>query len=310
MSEDQGLRYENYTAKSLAVFGDRDRYDGIMKTIGARWNDKMRCGAGWMLNREHEDKLKQLIASLGQPEGSEPVSLNDETKLKGKKGKKTQADVVPTEVTSGKRGKKGNVYIIPQPVAVEPQPIAVEPQPVVKRKYTKKVKGTVSEVLPDPQNEPPLMPEHEHEPVIAPEPISSDILSEDKAEEVSDSISDSDSSSDSDISSDVSDYEGEDQDDDSQSYVSSESEYDPRAAKHTNHHDEKIDHRKIVNPNEKLHKKSKDTFINQYVNSDDEVDPEESRKILEKYQKLFQFFKSFSEKPDRFDHEKVRRMRD
>jgi hypothetical protein len=88
MSEDQGLRYENYTAKSLAVFGDRDRYDGIMKTIGARWNDKMRCGAGWMLNREHEDKLKQLIASLGQTEGSEPVSLNDETKLKGKKGKK------------------------------------------------------------------------------------------------------------------------------------------------------------------------------------------------------------------------------
>ena len=108
----------------------------------------------------------------------------------------------------------------------------------------------------------------------------------------------------------MSDYEGEDQDDDSQSYVSSESEYDPRAAKHTNHHDEKIDHRKIVNPNEKLHKKSKETFINQYVNSDDEVDPEESRKILEKYQKLFQFFKSFSEKPDQFDHEKVRRMRD
>lgn len=300
MSEDQGLRYENYTAKSLAVFGDRDRYDGIMKTIGARWNDKMRCGAGWMLNREHEDKLKQLIASLGQPDGSEPISLNDETKLKGKKGKKTQADVVLTEVTTGKRGKKGNVDIIPQPVAVESQP-------VVKRKYTKKVKGTVSEPVPEPQNDTPIMPEHEHEheQVIAPEPISS----EDKAEEVSDSISDS-SSNDSNSTSDVSDYEGEDQDDDSQSYVSSESEYDPRAAKHTNHHDEKIDHRKIVNPNEKLHKKSKETFINQYVNSDDEVDPEESRKILEKYQKLFQFFKSFSEKPDRFDHEKVRRMRE
>jgi hypothetical protein len=302
MSEDQGLRYENYTAKSLAVFGDRDRYDGIMKTIGARWNDKMRCGAGWMLNREHEDKLKQLIASLGQTEGSEPVSL---TKLKGKKGnKKTQADVVPTEVTTGKRGKKGNVDTIPQPVAVEPQP-------VVKRKYTKKVKGTVPEVVSEPQDDPPLMPDHEqeHEPIIAPESISSDISSEDKAEEVSDNISES-SISDSNSTSDVSDYEGEDQDDDSQSYVSSESEYDPRAAKHTNHHDEKIDHRKIVNPNEKLHKKSKETFINQYVNSDDEVDPEESRKILEKYQKLFQFFKSFSEKPDRFDHEKVRRMRE
>jgi hypothetical protein len=301
MSEDQGLRYENYTAKSLAVFGDRDRYDGIMKTIGARWNDKMRCGTGWMLNREHEDKLKQLIASLGQPEGSEPVSL---TKLKGKKGKKTQAhavQLVHTEVTTGKRGKKGNVDI-------SPQPIAVEPQPVVKRKYTKKVKGTlpevVSEAVPELQDDPLLMPQHE--PVIAPEPISS----EDKAEEVSDSISESGSSSESNSTSDVSDYEGEDQDDDSQSYVSSESEYDPRAAKHTNHHDEKIDHRKIVNPNEKLHKKSKETFINQYVNSDDEVDPEESRKILEKYQKLFQFFKSFSEKPERFDHEKVRRMRD
>jgi hypothetical protein len=295
------LRYENYTAKSLAVFGDRDRYDGIMKTIGARWNDKMRCGAGWMLNREHEDKLKQLIASLGQTEGSEPVSL---TKLNGKKGKKkTQAhavQLVPAEVTTGKRGKKGNVDIIPQPVSVEPQP-------VVKRKYTKKVKGPVSEavpeVVPEPQHEPPLMPTHE--PVIAPEPISS----EDKAEEVSDNISES-SSSDSNSTSDVSDYEGEDQDDDSQSYVSSESEYDPRATKHTNQHDEKIDHRKIVNPNEKLHKKSKETFINQYVNSDDEVDPAESQKILENYQKLFQFFKSFSEKPDRFDHEKVRRMRE
>ena len=305
MSEDQGLRYENYTAKSLAVFGDRDRYDGIMKTIGARWNDKMRCGAGWMLNREHEDKLKQLIASLGQTEGSEPVSL---TKLKGKKGNtKTQAhavQLVPTEVTTGKRGKKGNVDTIPQP-------ITVPAQPVVKRKYTKKVKGTVSEVVsevvsepvPEHQDEPPH--EQEHEPIIAPESISS----EDKAEEVSDNISES-SISDSNSTSDVSDYEGGDQDDDSQSYVSSESEYDPRAAKHTNHHDEKIDHRKIVNPNEKLHKKSKETFINQYVNSDDEVDPEESRKILEKYQKLFQFFKSFSEKPERFDHEKVRRMRD
>jgi hypothetical protein len=297
MSEDQGLRYENYTAKSLAVFGDRDRYDGIMKTIGARWNDKMRCGAGWMLNREHEDKLKQLIASLGQTEGSEPVSL---TKLKGKKGKKKTQQLVPTEVTTGKRGKKGNVDIIPQP-------ITVEPQPVVKRKYTKKVKGTVPEVVSEPVPEHQDEPQQEHEPIIAPESIS--ISSEDKAEEVSDNISES-SISDSNSTSDVSDYEGEDQDDDSQSYVSSESEYDPRGAKHTNHHDEKIDHRKIVNPNEKLHKKSKETFINQYVNSDDEVDPEESRKILEKYQKLFQFFKSFSEKPDRFDHEKVRRMRE
>lgn len=321
MSEDQGLRYETYTAKSLAVFGDRDRYDSIMKTIGARWNDKMRCGAGWMLNREHEDKLKQLIGSLGQPEGSEPISLTEDVKPKGKKGKKkTQADVVPEPLPEpqpapvapadaptpqkGKRSKKDKVDVAVQPVVVEQQPVVVE-QPVVKRKYTKKVKEVVQ--VPEPLPEPVHVPEPE--PVIAHEPESEpeSSSSEDKAEEVSDSSSASDSTSE---ASDVSDYVEEDQSDDSRSYVSTESEYDPRATKHNNHREEKIDHRKIINPNQKLHKKSKETFISRYVNSDDEVDPEESRKILEKYQKLFQFFKSFSEKPDKFDHEKVRRMRD
>lgn len=337
MSEEQGLRYETYTAKSLAVFGDRDKYDGIMRTLSARWNEKMRCGPGWMVNREYEDRLKQLIESMGQvEEKEEPVVEESQKKTKkGKKNKDTvvvqqevKEDVVEEPVKPKKERKTKKVKdeeviesttVVPESVPDESSktkkerktkkedPVfingdEIEASAHTKRKYTRKAKpDQVPMPVPAPM---PVFPAPIVPLTTAPVPTYEEEKDSDDSHSHSSHSSEESSDRSSDSASELSDSA-------SDSHASSsESEYDRLASRHGDYKEEKVDHRRIINPSEKLHKKSKETFINKYVNSDDEVDPEESKRILEKYQKLFQFFKSFSEKPEKFDHDRVRKMRE
>ena len=291
MSEDQGLRYEIYTGKSLVVYGNREKYESVMKGFGPRWLTKLKNDkSGWIIPRENEEKLKELIASLGQsvPE-PEPVPQEEKPKKKYARKKAVVEEPVtelpavaepePIPVPQEEKPKKKYARkkaVVEEPVTElpavaepEPIPIPVPQEEKPKKKYTKK-----SETLVVPPPSPPVVeviPESEHE-----ESEHSEDMSE--------------------HSEDMSEHsESEDMSEHSESESESE---------------EETNNRRIMNPHDKLSKKSKETFISKYVNSDDEVDPDESRKILEKYQKLFTFFRSFSERPEKFDHEKTRRMRD
>ena len=65
----------------------------------------------------------------------------------------------------------------------------------------------------------------------------------------------------------------------------------------------------VKNPSETISKKSKEKFINNYINSDDDVDENESRDMLEKYQKLYMYFKTYAQKPEKFDENEVKKLK-
>ena len=57
------LSYEPYNKTKLAVRGP-EKYDALIKTIGGRWNSRMKGGPGWMLDNNKESQIKTLIFNI------------------------------------------------------------------------------------------------------------------------------------------------------------------------------------------------------------------------------------------------------
>tara|TARA_Y100000389_G_scaffold204157_1_gene255284 strand:+ start:2193 stop:3497 length:1305 start_codon:yes stop_codon:yes gene_type:complete len=58
------LTYENYNEEKFAVRGDRNKHSSFIKTIGGRWNSRMRGGEGWLVPILKEDSLKAYINAI------------------------------------------------------------------------------------------------------------------------------------------------------------------------------------------------------------------------------------------------------
>ena len=71
------LRFEVYNKTRLAVRGDRELYNDLIKKIGGRWNSRMHGGEGWIISIEHKDVLEDLIKSLG-----DSTDLDETTRCK------------------------------------------------------------------------------------------------------------------------------------------------------------------------------------------------------------------------------------
>ena len=59
------LSYEPYNKTKLAVRGDQ-QYDSIIKTLGGRWNSRMKGGPGWTIDLNKEDQLKILLRNINE----------------------------------------------------------------------------------------------------------------------------------------------------------------------------------------------------------------------------------------------------
>lgn len=58
------ITYTYYNKVSLAVRGDREKYqDFVKKSLGGKWNPRIKDGAGWIVPIENEEKLKAFINS-------------------------------------------------------------------------------------------------------------------------------------------------------------------------------------------------------------------------------------------------------
>lgn len=59
------ISYEEYNKKSLIVRTDnKEKYQSLLKPLGARWNGRARDGQGWLVPLENEDKLKQVLSDI------------------------------------------------------------------------------------------------------------------------------------------------------------------------------------------------------------------------------------------------------
>ena len=53
------LTFKKYNNTRLAVRGDREIYNDLIKSIGGRWNPRMHGGEGWILPIEQKSILEQ-----------------------------------------------------------------------------------------------------------------------------------------------------------------------------------------------------------------------------------------------------------
>ena len=58
------LTVEVYNKNRLAVRGDRNLYNDLVKGIGGRWNSRMHGGEGWIIPIEQKKDVENLIKSL------------------------------------------------------------------------------------------------------------------------------------------------------------------------------------------------------------------------------------------------------
>ena len=70
------LVYENYNKRSVAVRGDKDKYQKVMNNIGAKWNPRMKDGPGWLVPKENEPELQRLIRSFKKMSKLDEIAVN------------------------------------------------------------------------------------------------------------------------------------------------------------------------------------------------------------------------------------------
>ena len=58
------LTYTKYNEEKLAVRGDRNKYQNFIKTLGGRWNSRMKGGEGWFVPIIQESNLKNFINEI------------------------------------------------------------------------------------------------------------------------------------------------------------------------------------------------------------------------------------------------------
>lgn len=58
------LSYESYSKDKIAVRGNRDKFQHIIKGLGGKWNPRMRGGAGWLLNQDQQQALDNIIHGI------------------------------------------------------------------------------------------------------------------------------------------------------------------------------------------------------------------------------------------------------
>tara|TARA_Y100000389_G_scaffold122516_1_gene119824 strand:- start:5494 stop:6291 length:798 start_codon:yes stop_codon:yes gene_type:complete len=60
------LSYEPYNKTKLAIRGP-GQFDSLIKSIGGRWNSRMKGGPGWTIDNAKEEQIKTLIDNLNGP---------------------------------------------------------------------------------------------------------------------------------------------------------------------------------------------------------------------------------------------------
>jgi CheY-like chemotaxis protein len=56
------ITYQGYNKQSFAVFGDRSKYGNLIKSVGGRWNARLKnFPPGWIVPRYREAELAKII---------------------------------------------------------------------------------------------------------------------------------------------------------------------------------------------------------------------------------------------------------
>lgn len=78
-STQTNLRIEEYSKKSIVVYGETKPFASIFKKHGGYYNPYLSSGPGWIFSKRREEEIRQLISNLSKREatGLSPNSLSD-----------------------------------------------------------------------------------------------------------------------------------------------------------------------------------------------------------------------------------------
>ena len=80
------LTFKEYNKKSFAVYGDKSKYATLVKSIGGRWNSRMKGGTpGWLVPRENLNKLKKLVSSVNSLKADFSKTSSPKPEIKSRK---------------------------------------------------------------------------------------------------------------------------------------------------------------------------------------------------------------------------------
>ena len=86
------LSYEKYNNTRLAVRGDREKYQSFIKTIGGRWNSRMRGGEGWLVPVENEEIVINAINQMLKESKLSNMENNIKSRKKQNRYHREQSD--------------------------------------------------------------------------------------------------------------------------------------------------------------------------------------------------------------------------
>lgn len=65
------LSIEDYSEKAIVVRGDTRPHKDALKSLGGKWNSRLRDGPGWIFSKKLEDKVAAYVISGEAPEQKE-----------------------------------------------------------------------------------------------------------------------------------------------------------------------------------------------------------------------------------------------
>ena len=270
--DDAPLRYADFTKTSFAIFGDREKYDKLVQQIGGKWNPRMKPVQGWYINKERKKELDALIRSLSSSEPADLLALSQQG--------------IPLK--TGSDGER------------------------VKRKYTKS-DGTLSKSQRDFINKKKIYETLQGKKEIAENPresANSASVFDEKSHKCEESEKTDEESEKTDDDPEKTDDDPEKTDDDPEkSDGDREKSDDESESEEDNIPIEKLDvdfDKRIGNPEEKLLVQRRNKFITDYVNSDDEIDGDESKIMLARFKNYFAYYKTYARSPEKFDTVKTK----
>lgn len=89
------LSYEPYNKTKLAIRGS-EQFDSLIKSIGGRWNSRMKGGPGWTIDNTKEEQIKALINNLNS---SVNIENNSESESDGEGDNGIISGVTESEMT-------------------------------------------------------------------------------------------------------------------------------------------------------------------------------------------------------------------
>ena len=307
------LRYDNLTERSFVIFGDREKYEAAVRDIGGKWNPRVKPAGGWVLNKTKKRAIDSLIRDLkadptADPPADDPTDILSQSQkgipLQSKSPVDSKSHLDSTYIKKKYKTKKEKLkeYENSQTDSGKSAANSDKKQEFTQNSENSHTDSGKTAVNSDKKQEFTQDPEKTEE-----DPEKTDEESE-KTEEDPEKTDEESSDPDEDpekTDEESSDPDEESEDPDEDPEKTDEEEDDTLSIEKQ---DLEFDKR-IGNPEEKLLVQRRNKFITDYVNSDDEIDAEESKIMLNRFKNYFTYYKTYARSPEKFDNTKTKEAR-